>query len=58
MIGFVHQRQFGGGVPRFGLPAGAASRLRAALLARAEVILRIAMLAGAFVGYALSQVAI
>ena len=57
MIGIVHQDQFADGLPRFGLPAGAASRLRAALLAHAEVILRIALLAGAFVWYALSQVA-
>ncbi len=42
---------------RFGVPSAAASRLRAAILKHADVILRIALLCGAFVGYALSEIA-
>jgi hypothetical protein len=54
MIGAANERSFHAGVPRFGVPSIAASRLRAAILRHADVILRIALLCGAFVGYALS----
>ena len=42
------------GVCRFGVPAIAASRFRAAVLKHSDLILRIALMCGGFVGYALS----
>lgn len=54
MFGAANDRPFHAGASRFGVPSIAASRLRAAILKHADVILRIALLCGAFVGYALS----
>lgn len=53
----VNQRSFHARIAPFGLPYAAAPRLRAAILKHAEIILRVALLCGAFLGYALSQFA-
>jgi hypothetical protein len=41
-------------VSRFGVPAVAATRVRGAILKHSDVILRIALLCGALLGYAMS----
>jgi hypothetical protein len=55
MTGAVNSRGFHAHITPFGLPHAAAPRLRAAVLKHAEIILRVALLCGAFLGYALSQ---
>jgi hypothetical protein len=50
-------RGFDVGMSRLGMPSIAAARLRSAIVDHSDVILRIALLSGAFVGYALSGIA-
>jgi hypothetical protein len=57
MTGAFNQRSFHAHIAPFGLPHAAAPRLRAMILKHAQIILRAALLGGAFLGYALSQFA-
>jgi hypothetical protein len=54
MLATAHERWFDLEISRLGVPSIAATRLRRAVVAHSDVILRVALLCGAFVGYALS----
>lgn len=54
MFGATNQSYMYTGVCRFGMPTIAASRFRAVVVKHSDVILRIALICGGFVGYALS----
>jgi hypothetical protein len=54
MFGATNQSYLYTGVCRFGVPTIAATRFRAIVVKHSDVILRIALICGGFVGYALS----
>ncbi|MGZ5094585.1 MAG: hypothetical protein ACXWCY_29905 [Burkholderiales bacterium] len=55
MLGATNHSYLYAGVPRLGVPSIAATRFRAAVVKHSDVILRIAVMCGGFVGYALSS---
>jgi hypothetical protein len=56
MLATANERWFDLEISRLGVPSIAATRLRRAIVAHSDVILRVALLSGAFVGYALSGI--
>jgi hypothetical protein len=57
MVATATARGFAIGMSRLGVPSIAGTRLRSAIVDHSDVILRVALLCGAFVGYALSGIA-
>jgi hypothetical protein len=55
MVGIAHESGLAIGRYRPAMPSVSVRRLRNALLRHSDVILRIALMCGAFVGYALSE---
>jgi hypothetical protein len=57
MFGATNDSYLYAGMSRFGVPSIAATRFRAAVVKHSDVILRIAVMCGGFLGYALSSFA-